>query len=94
MYQGDVVFELMKRYICNNSKRGYLYCMHNEMYGYYGMEQMIEFTKAEITSLKINGKAIDIYEIIKVVLARFGVKLSAYSRKKQINGLRKMIRNM
>jgi hypothetical protein len=52
----------------------------------------IMFTKGEIYSLKINGKASDKYEIIKVVLSRFGVKLSAPSKQIYVNKKRERVR--
>ncbi len=53
----------------------------------------INFTEGEINSLKTNGRAKNKYEIIKIVLSRFGIRASVESKQKYIEGSkRKSIR--
>jgi hypothetical protein len=48
----------------------------------------IVFTKGEINSLKIHGKATNKYEIIKVVLSRFGIHMEIQRQRPRINKIR------
>ena len=52
----------------------------------------IDFTEGEINSLGTHGRAKNKYEIVKMVLSRFGIKVSVESKQKCIKGLRKSFR--
>ncbi len=52
----------------------------------------LDITDAEIKSLNTEGKAEDKYEIVKMVLRRFGINLNAVQNRKQIKGLRTYFR--
>jgi hypothetical protein len=93
-YDGGKVTHLENAFNKVVEKLDYEFVNVAKEYDKYDFEKRMEkikFNKGEIQSLGTRGKAIDNYEIIKMVLSRFGISLNAQLKKKQINGVRKKI---
>ena len=52
----------------------------------------ISFTEGEINSLETNGRARKKYEIVKMILARFGIKMMVESKRRLVDSKRQSIR--
>lgn len=78
--------------IINNNESIDKYLKYEQKYFEDKIDQ-INFTEGEINSLETHGRAKDKYEIVKMILSRFGIKIVIESRRVQISkDVRKRLR--